>query len=49
VGELHRRLGDSEEALQWYEQATAWSSGLQHLEDLVELAERQGRDPRDLV
>jgi hypothetical protein len=49
VGDLHRRLGDSAEAQKWYEQAVAWSSGLQHLEDLVELAERQARDPRDLV
>ncbi|MCP4873151.1 MAG: DUF2225 domain-containing protein [Proteobacteria bacterium] len=49
VGELNRRLGDSDEALKWYEQATAWSSGLQHLEDLIALAERQGRNPRDVV
>ncbi len=49
IGELHRRLGDSTEAARWYEQAVAWSSGLQHMQELVELAERQGRDPRDLV
>ncbi len=49
TGELHRRLGDTEEAGRWYEQAVAWSSGLPHLQDLVELAERQGRDPRDIV
>ena len=30
------------------EQAVAWSSGLQHLQELVELAERQGREPRDV-
>ncbi len=49
VGELHRRLSEGDEALRWFEQAVAWSSGLQHLQDLVELAERQGRDPRDVV
>lgn len=48
-GELNRRLGDSTEAGRWYEQAVAWSSGLQHLQELVELAERQGREPRDVV
>ena len=49
VGELSRRLGSSESATRWFEQAIAWSSGLQHMQDLVELAERQARDPRDLV
>ncbi len=49
IGDLHRRLGDSTEAQRWYEQAVAWSSGLPHLQELVELAERQARDPRDLV
>jgi uncharacterized protein (DUF2225 family) len=49
VGELHRRLGDTDEAQRWYEQSVAWSSGLQHLQELVELAERQARDPRDLI
>jgi uncharacterized protein (DUF2225 family) len=49
IGELHRRLGDPTEAQRWYEQSVAWSSGLQHLQELVELAERQARDPRDLV
>ena len=49
VGELHRRLGETGEASRWFEQAVAWSSGLQHLEELVQLAERQGSDPRDVV
>ncbi|MBJ92879.1 MAG: hypothetical protein CMP23_00230 [Rickettsiales bacterium] len=49
VGELSRRLGREEAALRWYEQSIAWSSGLQHMQDLVELAERQAREPRDLV
>ena len=49
AGELTRRLGDTTEALRWFEQAVTWSSGLQHMQDLVELAERQGRDPRDVV
>ncbi|MCO4768518.1 MAG: DUF2225 domain-containing protein [Deltaproteobacteria bacterium] len=48
-GELNRRLGDSAEAGRWFEQATAWSSGLPHMQELVELAERQGREPRDVV
>lgn len=49
VGELERRLGDGAEAQKWFEQAITWSSGLQHMQDLVELAERQGRDPREVV
>ena len=49
IGELSRRLGQHEEAKRWFEQCVAWSSGLPHLESLVELAERQGRDPRDLI
>jgi len=49
VGELCRRLEHPDEALRWFEQAIAWSSGLQHMQELVELAERQARDPRDLV
>ena len=49
VGELCRRLERPDEALRWFEQAIAWSSGLQHMQDLVELAERQARDPRDLA
>ena len=49
VGELHRRLGETEEGKRWFEQAIAWSSGLQQLQELVELAERQARDPSDLV
>ncbi len=48
-GELHRRLGDIELAKQWYEQAIAWSSGLQKLQELVQLAERQILHPADLV
>jgi len=48
-GELNRRLGDAAEALKWFEQCVGWSSGLPHLQELVELAERQGREPRDLV
>jgi uncharacterized protein (DUF2225 family) len=49
VGELSRRLARPDEALRWFEQAVAWSAGLQHMQELVELAERQARDPRDLV
>lgn len=49
VGELHRRLGDASEAGRWFEQTAGWSSGLPHMQDLLELAERQGRDPRDVV
>ena len=49
VGELSRRLDSEDSAKRWFEQAIAWSSGLQHMQDLVELAERQARDPRDLV
>ncbi len=49
VGELHRRLGDPAEAGRWFEQTAGWSSGLPHMQDLLELAERQGRDPRDVV
>ena len=49
VGECQRRLGDATEAQRWFEQAVAWSSGLQHMQDLVALAERQARDPRDVV
>ena len=49
IGELHRRLGDEGEAQRWYEQTVAWTSGMQHLQELVELAERQAREPRDLV
>jgi len=49
VGELCRRLDQRDDALRWFEQAVAWSSGLQHMQELVELAERQARDPRDLV
>ena len=49
VGELSRRLDAADSAKRWFEQAIAWSSGLQHMQDLVELAERQARDPRDLV
>lgn len=48
-GELNRRLGDTAEAARWFEQAIAWSSGLPHLQELVELAERQGREPQELV
>lgn len=48
-GELERRLGNGEVAKQWYEQAIAWSSGLQKLQELVELAERQMLHPADLV
>jgi uncharacterized protein (DUF2225 family) len=48
-GELHRRLGDRDVAIQWFEQAIAWSSGLQKLQELVELAERQMLHPTDLV
>jgi len=49
VGELSRRLDSRDSAKRWFEQAIAWSSGLQHMQELVELAERQARDPRDLV
>lgn len=49
AGEMHRRLDEADEAGRWYEQAVAWSSGLPQMQDLVELAERQGRDPRDVV
>jgi uncharacterized protein (DUF2225 family) len=49
VGELSRRLARPDEALRWFEQAVAWSAGLQHMQELVELAERQARDPRDVV
>ncbi len=48
-GEMHRRLGDTELGKQWFEQAIAWSSGLQKLQELVELAERQMLHPADLV
>ena len=48
-GELHRRLGQLDLAGQWFEQAIAWSSGLQTLQELVELAERQMLHPADLV
>lgn len=48
-GELNRRLEDTAEAARWFEQTVAWSSGLPHLQELVELAERQGREPRELV
>jgi uncharacterized protein (DUF2225 family) len=48
-GELHRRLGDGDEARRCYEQAVAWASGVQPLQDLVALCERQARDPRDLL
>lgn len=48
-GELHRRLDEADEAQRWFEQAVAWSSGLPHMQELVELAERQARDPRDVV
>ena len=49
AGELTRRLGDPTEAQRWFEQAVTWSAGLQHMQDLVELAERQARDPREVV
>jgi len=49
VGELHRKLGETDEAVRWFEQAIAWSSGLQKMQELVELAERQARDPREVV
>ena len=49
VGEIHRKLGETEEGKRWFEQAIAWSSGLQKMESLVELAERQARDPREVV
>jgi tetratricopeptide (TPR) repeat protein len=49
VGELHRKLGQGDEATRWFEQAIAWSSGLQKMQELVELAERQARDPREVV
>ncbi len=49
VGELSRRLDLEDSAKRWFEQAIAWSSGLQHMQDLVELAERQARDPQGLV
>jgi hypothetical protein len=48
-GELRRREGDRESAGRWFEQAVAWSSGLPHLQALVALAERQGRDPKELA
>lgn len=48
-GELHRRLGRADAARRWFEQAVAWSSGLPKLQDLVALAERQMRDPRELA
>ena len=49
IGELHRKLGELEEGKRWFEQAIAWSSGLQKMQELVELAERQARDPREVV
>lgn len=49
VGELHRKLGEADEAKRWFEQAIAWSSGLQKMQELVELAERQASDPREVV
>jgi len=49
IGELHRRLGEAEEAGRWFEQAVTWSSGLQSMQELVQLAERQRSDPRDIV
>jgi uncharacterized protein (DUF2225 family) len=49
VGELHRKLGEVDEGKRWFEQAIAWSSGLQKMQELVELAERQALDPRDVV
>ena len=49
VAELHRRLDRPAEAQRWYEQAIAWSSGLPQLQELVQLAERQIRDPREVV
>lgn len=49
IGELHRKLGEKEEGCRWFEQAIAWSSGLQKMQELVELAERQAQDPRDRV
>lgn len=49
IGELHRKLGASEEGKRWFEQAIAWSSGLQKMQELVELAERQSSRPRDVI
>lgn len=49
IGELHRRLGETDEAGRWFEQAVTWSSGLQSMQELVQLAERQRSDPRDIV
>ena len=49
VGELCRRLEQPEEARRWYEQAFTWSSGLPQMQELVQLAERQARDPREVV
>jgi len=49
LGELHRRLGEGEEAGKWFEQAVAWGEGHPGLTDLLALAQRQSTDPRDLV
>lgn len=49
VAELLRRLDQPDEALRAYEQAIAWSSGLPQMQELVQLAERQMRDPREVV
>ena len=49
AGELNRRLGNGPDAQRWFEQAIAWSSGMQRLQELVELAERQLVRPQDVV
>ena len=49
VAELRRRLDGPEAARRGYEQAIAWSSGLPQMQELVQLAERQMRDPREVV
>ncbi len=49
VAELVRRLDGDEAARPWYEQAIAWSSGLPQMQELVQLAERQMLDPREVV
>jgi hypothetical protein len=49
LGELHRRLGDGEEAGKWFDQARSWGEGHPGLTDLLALAERQATDPRELV
>lgn len=48
-GELRRREGARDDAHRWFDQSIAWSSGLPSMQELVALAERQRRDPRDLV